>query len=317
MAGYGHRIRKCLHFYIDWRFQLISHQKQDKCKRHSNYFSFIFGVIVMVWGHSTEAQTIACIGDPNAKTIYQISIVPQLPQGELFSRWSPVLEKIGVKGGWCFDLRFQRSIPEFESALLSGHLDFAFTNPYHLIMAQRATGYAPLIADKNQLSGIVVVPKNSNVKKLSDLDGKRLAFPAPNAFAASLLTRSMLDKQGIKIQPIYVKTHSNVYRSVVLGDVAAGGGVNNTLSREPQDLQTQLLVLYETPGFTAHPIVVNPRVPMSVRKRFQDLFVQLAAEPENQALFNKIQIPHPIRVSTKDYEELTRLGIDRFVTQVE
>lgn len=282
-------------------------------------WSLIFGVTTAMWGFSSiaHAQTNSCVGDHKAKMVYQISIVPQLPQGELFSRWSPVLEKIGTKGGWCFDLRLQRSIPDFESELLSGHLDFAFTNPYHLIMAQRASGYTPLIADKQLLSGILVVSKNSNVKKLSELNGQRVAFPAPKAFAASLLTRSLLDKEGIKIQPTYVKTHSNVYRSVVLGDVAAGGGVNNTLSREPQDLQTQLRVLYETPGFTPHPIVVNPRIPMSVRKRFQDLFLQLASEPENQALFNKIQIPHPKRVSAKDYEELTRLGIDRFVVQVE
>jgi phosphonate transport system substrate-binding protein len=55
-----------------------------------------------------------------------------------------------------------------------------------------------------------------------------LAFPSPNAFAASLITRATLSQRGIDIKPLYVKTHSNVYRSVLQADVVAGGAVNNT-----------------------------------------------------------------------------------------
>lgn len=284
--------------------------------RHTRFFSKWIVAAICGWCGLSAAQTqkAQCLGDPQAKTVYQFSVVPQLPQGELYAYWSPILEKIGRAEGWCFNLYLQPSIPEFETELISGRLDFAFANPYHLIMANKSAGYVPLLADAGLLSGIIVVRKDSKVQRIDNLDGQTLAFPAPNAFAASLLPRALLNKAGVRIQPQYVKTHSNVYRSILQGDVVAGGGVNNTLMREPEGLRQQLRVLYETPGFLSHPIVVHPRVTEAARTRFQTIFMKHASQADQQANFNKIQMPNPRQVNLGDYEALTHLGVERFVS---
>jgi len=256
-----------------------------------------------------------CVGNKAARPTYRIDVVPQIAPATLFGRWAPALDQIGKIAGLCLELRIAATIPAFEQELMSGKPDFAFVNPYHLVMARRAHAYAPLVRDgKVKLSGVLVTRADSPVASLQQLDGGKVAFPAPNAFAASLLIRAGLAAQGIRITPVYVKTHANVLRAVALGDLPAGGAVNNTFEREPDSLRSHLRVLYETPGYAPHPVVAHPRIPAAQRARLVRAFMQMAATPAGQKLLDDIQIPKPVAADyARDYAPLEQLQLDTFV----
>lgn len=256
-----------------------------------------------------------CLGDSRAPRSYSVHVVPQLAPSVVFAKWAPFLERLGRQSGQCFELFVAATIPDFEHALFSGQADFAFTNPYHEVIARRRQGYLPLVIDgKNRLSGILTVKSDSPVKSLKELDGKVVAFPAPNAFAASLLIRAQLARQGVNIQPKYLKTHASVYRAVVLGEVAAGGGVNNTLQRETASVRERLRILHETPGYAPHPFVAHPRIPAAARKAVTDAFVRMAADSSARQDLDEIQIPLPMRSDyRRDFAPLEQLGIDKFL----
>lgn len=258
-----------------------------------------------------------CLGHqhaPGSPKRLSVGVVPQLPAAETLRRWSPFLEDIGEANGLCFVLALSTSIPEFEAEFIAGRHDLAFMNPYHQVMAFKSQGYQPLLADTRLLTGILVVAKDSPFKSLNDLQDTILSFPAPNAFAASLLIRSILAEQGIRFQPSYVKTHTNVYRSVALGSSKAGGGVNNTLQREPETLRSALRVLYETPGYRAHPLSAHPRVPQELRVAITKHVLTMTSTPKKQKLLNQVQMPNPKPAShEEDYAPLQRLGVEAFV----
>jgi phosphonate transport system substrate-binding protein len=256
-----------------------------------------------------------CLGDTTAPRPATLYVVPQLPPALLFARWSPLLEQVGRKTGHCFELTIVRSIPEFEQALLKGTPDFAFVNPYHAVMVRRRQGYIPLLMDSQErLSGILTVAADSPIQTVAALDGKTVVFPAPNAFAASLLIRAHLAGQGIRIEPKYVQTHGSVYRAVALGDASAGGGVNNTLQREEPALRSRLRVLYETPSYAPHPLVAHPRMSAALRESVTSAFIGVASTDTGRQLLDQVQLPVPVRASYgRDYAPLERLGLDRFV----
>lgn len=258
-----------------------------------------------------------CLGNNHAQGSpkrLSVGVVPQLPATETLKRWSPFLENIGKSTDLCFVLSVSTSIPEFESEFLQGRHDLAFMNPYHQVMAFKAQGYEAMLADTRLLTGILVVAKDSPAKSLGDLQGATLSFPAPNAFAASLLIRSILADQGVSFKASYVKTHTNVYRSVALGSAKAGGGVNNTLLRESESLRATLRVLYETPGFRAHPFSAHPRVSSELRAAITKHILQMTSKPEHQNLLNQVQMPNPAQAShSRDYAPLQKLGIEQFV----
>lgn len=264
----------------------------------------------------SPAHGATCLGQPGGPR-WRVGIVPQLPPREIAASWTPVLSAVGQRSGQCFELVVAPSIAAFEQQLRAGDLDFAFLNPYHQVMAQRWQGFVPLVRDGQvPLEGLLVVRKDSAVRRLSDLNGATVAFPSPNAFAASLAPRALLAREGIRITPSYVRTHSNVYRSVILGSSQAGGGVNNTWRRERPEVREQLRVLWRTPPFPSHPFSAAAKVPAAVRQKVQAGFLQLGSTAQGQQLLGKVQLPKVVKADhRRDYAPLTRLGLERFVVQ--
>lgn len=259
-----------------------------------------------------------CLSVSSARAeTYELVVVPQFQAVEIHRDWQPLIERIGALSGVRLKLKHVRSIPEFETEFQRGIPDFAVMNPYHAVMAMQAQGYVPLVRDGRPLTGILVVRKDGPVQSLAALSGKELAFPAPNAFGASLYMRALLqEEQKLRITPRYVKTHSNVFRSVLLGEVPAGGAISSTLAQEPAAIRDRLQILFETPGVPAHPLVAHPRVPEAVRKAVAEAFVKLAAIPDGKVLLAACQMPEPVAADyARDYLPLERLNLNRYVVR--
>jgi phosphonate transport system substrate-binding protein len=257
----------------------------------------------------------ACLGDPHSTKVYSFDVVPQLTAAKIYTTWSPLLQRVGQEAGLCFELRVWPTIPEFEQKLLKGDPEFVFLNPYHAVLAYQKKKYQPLLADSEDLlTGILVVRTDSPIQSLEALKGKTVSLPAPNAFAASLLIRAELAKRKIDVQPVFVKTHSNVYRSVIGKDAVAGGGVNNTLDNEASEVRQQLRVLFETPAYTPHPIVTHPSVPAAVRERFLQAMLKLTQDDAGRKLLDDINLHKPQAVTyAKHYKPLEALQLEKFL----
>ena len=258
----------------------------------------------------------ATVAVAQEKKVYILAVVPQFTPSEVHRNWSPIIEKLSRATGRQLEIKIYPSIQKFETAFLNGEIDLVFMNPYHAVMAKRAQGYIPLVRDDaNRLIGILLVQRDSPLKSIKELNGKELAFPAPNSFAASLYMRALLaEQEKIRITPLYLKTHSNVYRHVIMGEAVAGAGVNNTLKREPPEVQAQLRLLFETPGVPSHPLVAHPRVPEGLRQTVTNTLLEMQNDPAGQKLLTDIQMPKPVRADyAKDYQPLEKLGLEKYL----
>lgn len=246
--------------------------------------------------------------------VYRFGVVPQFEIRRIHDTWHPILKAIEKQTGIRLELKGLQSITEFEKQLEKGEFDFAYMNPYHLIMANNAQGYRPILRDHSgQLQGILVVAKDSNITELRQLQNKTVAFPSPNALGASLLMRAELhDEFNLTIQPLYVKSHDSVYLNVALKQTPAGGGVEKTLEAQSAQVRSQLRVLYRTRKVSAHPIAVHPRVAEEITQKLIAAFQQLEKTQTGKALLHKIPI-HDIGPATlSDYESLNAMRLDRF-----
>jgi len=247
-----------------------------------------------------------------SKKAYTIAIVPQMRVSEIYEKWTPFLKKLSQESGIEITIKPYTSIQQFEADLLKGVPDFAYMNPYEAVSAKDAQGYVPLVKDSTSLVGILVAHKGGSIRSVKDLNGKEIAFPAPNAFAASLYVRALLtEKEKIHFKPRYVKTHSNVYNTVVVDKaVAAGGGGVKTLMKEPEEIRSQLTTIYETPSTASHPLSAHPRVPDVLRKKMVKAVLGLANDKANKELFTNILMPEPVPADyQKDYLPLKKLGL--------
>lgn len=245
---------------------------------------------------------------------FSFGVVPQFDAVSLQATWQPLLDAIEAQSGVQLELSTSPDIPQFEKTLLAGDFDFAYMNPYHFINAHKTNGYLPLIRDVGRaLQGIVVVRKDSPLQEVGQLDGQRVAFPAPNALGASLIPRAQFSEIfKIRILPVYVRSHSSVYLNVVTGQTVAGGGVYSTLKEQPAMVQDALRVIYTTPDVAPHPVAVNPRVPEIVREQVAAAFLQLAETAEGRQLLNGIPMRTVGRATLADYESLRQMGLERY-----
>jgi len=251
---------------------------------------------------------------------YTLAVVPQASPAETYRRWAPFAEQLQRATGQHLQLRVYRTFDEFETDLVNGRADFAYMNPYHFLMARKAQGYLPLVRDGSRLlSGQLLVRRDSPVQSIKDLDGKVIAFPDPNAFAASLYMRALLqEKAKIRFTPSFFGTHGNVYRHVILGDVAAGAGVNVTFARERAEIRDELRVLYETPGTAPHPLCAHLRIPADLREAVTKAVLELGKNENGRTLLKRIDILQPVRATyARDYRPLEKLDLKKFTVPTE
>lgn len=245
---------------------------------------------------------------------YTVGVVPQFEARKLHSIWRPILDLLEIKSGYKFKLRGSASIPRFESEFTEGKFDFAYMNPYHMVMANNYAGYIPLVRDNgHKLHGVLVVKKDSGITSPKQLNGKTLAFPSPNALGASLLIRQELhDKFGIKFKSNFVKTHDSVYLNVLLGEATAGGGVQKTLNRQKDPYKKMLRVIHKTQAVSPHPFAALPKVPIEVRNKIRNALLEIGQSKEGQKLLSKIPIKKIGPASMNDYLPLKEMGLERF-----
>ena len=244
---------------------------------------------------------------------YTFGVVPQYDQRQLHAIWQPILGELQRRTGISFKLAGMPTIPAFEKELQKGGYDFAYMNPYHVLKPGKAGSYIPLVRDGVNLRGILVVRKESGLKSPSELNGKTVAFPSPNALGASMMLRADLAREfKAKVSPLYVKTHDSVYLHVVKGLVDAGGGVEKTLAEQEKPIRDALRGLYVSRDFPPHPVTVHPRVPGSDAERVRRAFLEMAGDQAGQALLARIPMKKPVSTSMNDYLRIRKFDLEAF-----
>lgn len=245
--------------------------------------------------------------------IYKFSVVPQQSASKTAMIWKPILRYLHEKTGHKFQLKTAGTIPIFESRLEKEEADFSYMNPYHYATFHEKSGYNAIAKAKDrQIHGIVVVHKDSPIKKLEELSGKILAFPSPAAFAASILPRGYMKKQNIDITPKYVSSHDSVYLNVARGRFVAGGGINRTLNNAAPEIRDNLRILWSSPGYTPHAIAAHSRVDPKVVAAVQEAFVTLIDHPEGAGMLGKMKLKGFVKAKNSEWDDVRSLDLGAF-----
>jgi len=243
--------------------------------------------------------------------VFSFGVVPQQAASKLAKIWGPILKEVSQKSGFKIKFQTARDIPTFEERLANGDYDIAYMNPYHYTVFSRQPGYEAFgkALDKT-IKGIVVVAKDSPVQNVAELDGEKMAFPAPAAFAASVLPRAYFRNEAIDIAPSYVSSHDSVYRAVAKGLFVAGGGVMRTFNTLEPEVRDQLRVLWKTAPYTSHALATHPRISRSDTLKILTAFEELSTYSEGQVLLKSLSWKGVQSADDALWDDVRDLGID-------
>jgi|FLOH01.1.fsa_nt_gi phosphonate transport system substrate-binding protein len=209
-----------------------------------------------------------------------MGIVPQQSPLKLLKMWEPIAEYLSEKTSEKVIFKTEKSISKFEEVLYKGGYDFAYMNPFHFIVANKVQGYEARVRATKNLRGILVQKKASQKNKSID-NNSRFLFPAPNAFAATLLIKyDLVQKYNVNLsvlnKALYVNSHDSVYKGISRGIGDFGGGIERTFNNL-NDMKTKnaLLVVHRTKAYPSHPFAFNPTMPQKLQKQLSDALLTM------------------------------------------
>lgn len=242
-------------------------------------------------------------------------IVPQQAASRLAKTWDPFIARLSAETGLQIKFATMKDIPTFEECLAQGVYDIAYMNPYHYTIYSEKVGYRAFAHQLNKkLQGILVTRKESAIKTLGDLQDQKIALPSPAAFGASVLPRAEMRSQGIDFEPVYVKSHDSVYRSVAAGFYPAGGGVQRTFNSIPEALRSQLRIIYRTQRYTPHAFAAKGDLaPEKVQAILTGMMRIAEATPE---LLKPINLKGFEAASDEAWDDVRGLGLTQAQTEI-
>ena len=254
----------------------------------------------------------SCCLYADAHVSYSFGVVPQQSATRLAKLWTPILKKLSADTGFQIIFKTAKNIPTFEARLAESAYDFAYMNPYHFTVFNKNPGYQAIAKRINQpIKGIVVVKKDSGISSLIELEGKTLAFPAPAAFAASVLPRAKLTADKINFTAKYVSSHGSVYLGVSKGIFKAGGGVMRTFNNASAKVREKLKILWTTKPYTPHAIAAHPKLSNKVAEKLRSALINLNTTQEGRDLLTSIKFKNGLeKANNQDWDDVRGLGID-------
>lgn len=242
---------------------------------------------------------------------FTFGIVPQQSAMILAKRWMPILEALEAETGFKFVFRTNKTIPKFENELSKQTYDFAYMNPYHYTVFHEVSGYQAFAKQANKLlTGIIVVNKDSPIQSLQDLQGQIIAFPAPAAFAATVIPQATLKAMGINFQSKYVSSHESVYKNVSYKSFVAGGGIERTFNNTNKNVTQSLKVIWKSKGYTPHAFASSPNVSQEERSKVQQALIKLSKTIEGKALLKQIKFQSIVPAKNTDWDDVRSLDIN-------
>ncbi|GAA0846246.1 phosphate/phosphite/phosphonate ABC transporter substrate-binding protein [Marinobacter szutsaonensis] len=260
---------------------------------------------------TSGAASAQASNDIREARVLTFGIVPQESASRLADQWTPLMRYLSDRMGVPVRFMTAPDIPTFEQRVLDGHYDIAYMNPYHYVEFSQTPGYRAIVREGDKrIRGLVVVPETMAAENLEDLEGKTIAFPAPAAFAATILVRAELERLGINYQPRFVGSHESVYLNVSKGLAAAGGGIERTFNSALKEGLSGVRVLWRSEGFTPHAFAAHPNLDDRRKEAVRDLLIGLADSDEGRALLARANLGRLTPAEDSDWNDIRALGLE-------
>jgi len=255
------------------------------------------------------AETPAAAGA--GKGEYVMGIFPHLPPRDIEEVFGPMAKDLSAHIGRPVMLASSTTFERFSEGLEREQFDIAFVQPFEYIKIADKYGYLPLATRTENLSGLVVTTKDSPIKTLADLKGKRIALPPESAAISQLIRRHLAAKglvAGKDVTLSHHRSHVSCMQQVMIGDADACGTAAPSVRFFQNKMQVELKVIATTREIPSSLFVAHPRVPNKERELLRDRIVSWSNTPEGRAFLKRGELTPFRRVTDAEYNVVREMA---------
>lgn len=279
------------------------------------FFYLLFLILLLSsCGQSDEAANVEpqySSKMPLMEKEYIFAIHPLHNPQRLFKIYSPLIDYIDRNiSGVTFRLEASRNYAEFDKKLYTKTPDFALPNPYQTLNSLHHDFHViAKMGDDHKFTGIILVRRDSDIKQVSDLKGKKVSYPAPTALAATIMPQYYLHTHGLDvnhdIDNVYVGSQESSIMNVYLGDVAAGTTWPlpwEAFQQNQPDKARELEVKWETEPMVNNGVVARNDVPEEVVQQVAELLNTLHTTEEGRIILARMPLSRFELANNQRYE---------------
>lgn len=244
-----------------------------------------------------------------------LGIHPYLAATELHKRFSPLAEHLARELGRPVEIHIESSYDSHINMVGKGEIDIAFMGPASYVKLSGHFGRVPLLAafetrGSRTFRGVIVVRKDSQIKTLKELIGKKFAFGDVNSTMSHLVPRYMLLKAGVEMGRLgkaeFLTNHDNIALGVLTGSYDAGA------------LKEDVYAEYESKGLRSlaisdpmpdHIFVARPGLAEDSVRKVSRVLLSLKDTENGRRVLASIQktLTALVPVRDADYDQLRKL----------
>jgi phosphonate transport system substrate-binding protein len=166
-----------------------------------------------------------------AQKTYTFYVLNQRSVALTAQYWNPILTHVGKKSGVPLELKLTKTPQEGNIIAEKGGYDFQYTNHFFTPDRDRL-GYKVIARPAGPgIRSQIVVPEDSAIQTLHDLNGKEVAFVSPDAFAGYWLPMDALLRAKVNVKVIFTGNQEASSAQLKVNKVAAAGVNSSVLAR--------------------------------------------------------------------------------------
>jgi len=216
--------------------------------------------------------------------VYNFSPVNQYGIALTAAYWNPIMAYVSEKSGVKLNLKIGRTSADTTSYVLAKEVEFVFSN--HLFSPEREQLGWKVFGRRQTpaLQGQIVVPADSPITELSQLQGKEVAFPGPEAFIVYKVPFAYLQSKKIDVKVVFAGNQDASFAQLFSGKVAASGANSQLLEGYVKRENKKFRVLWSSEMFQDLALMASSKVPDRDVSAVANAFIQMAKDPRGREI---------------------------------
>ncbi len=198
--------------------------------------------------------------------------------------WNPILTHVSSKSGVPLELKLAKTAQEGNAMAEAGKYDFLYTN--HFFTPERdRLGYRVIARPAGPgIKSQIVVPVDSPMKSLQDLNGNDVAFVSPDGFTGYWLPMDALLRANVNVKVVFTGNQEASSAQLRVNKVAAAGVNSSVMARYGRRESFEYRALWTSEIYQDLCIMANPKVPADKVAAVKAALINMVNDPEGRRI---------------------------------
>ena len=175
--------------------------------------------------------------------------------------WNPIMTYVSRKSGVPIELKLAKTAQEGNAIAEKGGYDFQYTNHFFTPDRDRL-GWKVIARPAGPgIRSQIVVPEDSPIQTLHDLNGKDVGFVTPDGFTGYWLPYDALLRAKVKVNVVFTGNQEASSAQLRVNKIAAAGVNSSVMARYGRREGFAYRALWTSEVYQDLCIMANPKVP--------------------------------------------------------